>query len=314
MKSDKLVDAIGGVREDYLETLCEGREALEVHEGGRGMSRRSFVRIGAAAAAVGVCAFLGLSIFGKGGEKGFVLTAYAEGIEQEDGSRIPFASFAGDWCEGAGYVDGMYEAYYSFKLGCDVEGAGAESITYTLEGPYARSYWDIPQDGEPAIFFYDFNPETDDRGFALTPDYTETITVPYTGKSVSQAIMASFPMSDELREANSRWQAALDAAKWTNEDVDPEMENAMFRLSRMGYNELLAATTLRISVAYSDGTVLEKRYAITPIDDFDEVYGAWLDAENEAYEAFEAGLMSAEEVNEAYAKQPALYAVRELEG
>ena len=312
MKSDKLIDAIGGVREDYLEALTEGREAFEVQEGGRGMSRRSFVRIGVAAAAVGVGAFLGLSIFGKGGEKSFVLTAYAEGTDQGDGSVLPLANWAGDGCWGPGVGDNCFDACFSFKLGCTIEGDGAESVTYELEGPYCKA-WETPaDDGVTRVSFFDGS-----DGSEVT-----RITVPFEKQATKNTqIYANFPATESLRELDGRFQAYEEETRqravaegtnlpYTDWDLDNE-----YRLGlRMAYNEYLATATLHISVSYADGTVLEKRYAIAAIDDFEAVYGAYLKRSSDGYLAYEAGKITREETNAITLDQPQLYTIRELEG
>ena len=266
----------------------------------RRFTRRNFLRIGVAAAAVGVGAFLGLSIFGKGGSKdgrSFVLTAYAEGTDQGDGTVLPLANWAGSGFWGPTDVDGWFDACFSFMLGCTIEGEGAESVTYELEGPYCKA-WETPEDDEVArVSFFD-----------LDSDGETHITVPYESQETKDTqIYANFPATESLRELNDRFQADHTVGNW---DLWNEYELGL----RMAYNEYLATATLHISVNFTDGTVLEKRYAIAAIDDFEEVYGAYLKKRSDAFIAYEAGTISSDEVNEIALDQPQLYTIREIAG
>ena len=295
----------------------------------RRLTRRKFLRIGVAAAAVGVGAFLGLSIFGNDdtlpifddsddnttdSKHGFVLTAYAEGIPQSDNTVLPLANWAGGGFWGPPNGDIWYDACYSFNLSCTAKGPGAETVTYELEGPYCLPD-QTPMDEATCVLFWGDH----DGG-------NSKVVVPYGDQSVTDTqICAHFPMSDALYAANERFQASSEAAKQesiaTGSSVssfrDREAERDCYFEARKAFNEYLAAMTLHISVSYSDGTVLEKRYAIAPIDDFDEVYGAYLDSVFEiTYQMDDAELVG--DLQEEWARrqddQPQLYTIREIDG
>ena len=289
MKSDKLIDAMSDVREDYLEALTEGRENLVVQEGGRKVSRRNFLRVGAAAAAVGVASFLGLSIFGKddtlqifgdnGSEqRGFVLTAMAEELVSEDGTKFPVKNVITSQGQAPSDAYGMYDAEYRFDVYGKVLGAGSGTITYELEGAYAQ---DIAHDnlaGETFIFFGSHNDgffsdldgyqytKKRSHGFVAAEASVDPFWTPLT-------IKAHFPMSDALKAA-----------------VESGDKRAEFIEARHCFNQVLAETTLRITVAYEnsdefpgitaeygEGDVFEVLYAIEPIATFDETFGEYID-------------------------------------
>ena len=277
MKSDKLVDAMGGVREDYLEALTEGREALTVQEGGRGLSRRSFVRIGMAAAAVGVGAFLGLSIFGDeetlpvfdGGSDGsdgstkklgFVLTAYAEGLPQDDGSVRPLSTFTGDWGQGPDVDEGTYFANYVLMLDCSLERPGNGWVSIELEGPHVTD--SVMEEGdklgsEPLIFLKD----TVHSGYRKSTGTVFGTSAEHTNIEWPMEVRVHFPMSDVLR-------AAIDSGDYKTQLLE----------ARRSFNEILATTTVHTSVEYNDGETIEQRYAIAPIDDFDAMFTDYVDS------------------------------------
>ena len=373
MKSDKLIDAMGGVREDYLEALTEGREGLTVQEGGRKLSRRNFVRVGAAAAAVGVASFLGLSIFGNedtlpvfegntsntpdnsgnsnetesptSNKRGFVLTAYAEGLPQTDGSVLAQGSFTilpiwygpGDNWAGAAYWpfgpsrDGnWFDVCNDFIMDCTIEGDSA-SITYELEGPYCETNADSINEDKTGVFFYG----TDVYGHRC---YT-SLTNPYLedhGTELAQHVCAHFPMSDSLREISDRYAAMEKDILWAtsvkyldfteqntskNDEAFYMEDHALVRdymLAGMTeYMAYISGLVLHIAVAYTDGVVLEKRYELTPIDDFEGVYGAYLDDLLEIEERMDAEGLSDELKQEWYERQldiPELYTIREIDG
>ena len=286
------------------------------------VTRRTFLRVGVAAAAVGVGAFLGLSIFGDeetlpvfddgsgDGKHGFVLTAYADGMPQDNGSVLPLANFTGSGFWGPNH-DNWFDACFSFMLGCTIEGEGAESVTYELEGPYCIE--GDPDDDEVTrvVFFGE-------------SDLIEKtcITVPYENQDTKETqICASFPASESLQELDDRYQTqhkesmlhAIEAG--TNKgETDWDLENEYKLALRMIFNEYLATTTLHISVNYADGTVLEKRYAIAAIDDFEEVYAAHLQAVTDWWLAYEAGSIAFEDLNATEPKEPPLYTIREIDG
>ena len=341
MKSDKLVDAIGGVREDYLEALTEGREALYVQEGGRGLTRRSFVRIGAAAAAVGVASFLGLSIFGKGGEKGFVLKAYAEGMPQADGSVLAYTDFTnypltrypGDpfpnvtlYPLGPSGDGTWFDVTTDFRLNCNIEGYGAETVTYELEGPNCDYTAEYREDDEVGVFFSADDPAHRDRSFWVACMY---------GGDVAQHVCAHFPMTETLKDLSDRYEAMEKEARgdvvydfdFFSTDIDKYKEVFYREDHQLVRDYLLAAqtefsryisgTVLHISVKYSDGTVIEKRYEIAPIDDFEAVYGAYLDSLLEVEYQMDAVGITDELMIEWTNREcdiPQLYTIREIEG
>ena len=288
MKSDKLIDAMSDVREDYLEALTEGREGLTVQEGGRKLSRRNFLRVGVAAAAVGVGAFLGLSIFGKDDtlqvfgdgdseQRGFVLTAFAEELVSEDGTAFPVKNVITNQGQGPSDVYGMYDAEYRFDVCGKVLGAGSCTVGYELEGPYAQDISHDDLSGETCIFFGSHNDGffTDLDGYQYTKKRSHGILTTGVDPFWSPlTIKAHFPMSDALK-------AAVESGDKRTEYIE----------ARHCFNRVLAETTLRITVAYGssdgfpgitaeygEGDVFEVLYAIEPIATFDETFGEYIDA------------------------------------
>ena len=339
----------------------------------RRVTRRNFLRVGAAAAAVGVTAFLGLSILGNedtlpvfeedgstvssnssdkntgstvtSSKRGFVLTAYAEGLPQEDGSVLaqgnftilPIVNGPADGSVGTSYEpfgpsrDGnWFDICNTFIMDCTIEGDPV-SITYALEGPYCEADADNISEDETGVFFYG----TDAYGHRC---YT-SLTNPYIedhGTALAQHVGAHFPMSDSLKEINDRYVAMEKDILWAtsvrylefteqntskNEEAFYMEDHALVRdyyfAAMTEYMSYISGLILYIAVAYTDGTVLEKRYEITLIDNFEEVYGAYLDELLEIEEKMQAEGYS-EELNREWHYQqediPQLYTIREIEG
>ena len=243
----------------------------------RRITRRSFLRVGVAAAAVGVGAFLGLSIFGDEEtlpvfddgsdgatkQRGFVLTAFADEFVPEDGKTFPVKNMITDLGLGPSDIDGMYDAEYWFVIYGKVLGEGDGKMSFELEGPYAQDTLDEDIASEPLITF------GANDGEVIVPDheyYPTTISTLFGTSGVNQfvhpmTIRAHFPMSDALKSA-----------------IDNGDRRAELLVARHCFNELLATTTLRITVVYNSGDTYEERYLIEPTNDFEETCGAYIDA------------------------------------
>ena len=270
------------------------RDRAEQQPSTRLFTRRNFLRVGVAAAAVGVGAYLGLSIFGNEDtlpifgdgngstsgndttkQHGFVLTAFAEELVSEDGTTFPVINMISHRDQGPSDVDGMYDAEYIFVVYGEVIGDENGTITYELEGPYAQDVLDddLNQATEPLIFFGNNN------GEVFVPSHTyytkrfSTIFGCYGGNQVVHVfeIKAHFPMSDALKTA-----------------VETGDRRAQLLEARHCFNEVLAETKLRIIVAYGnrlpitdyDFTGYEtdvSNVVIQPTDDFDVTCGEYID-------------------------------------
>ena len=107
----------------------------------QGVTRRTFVRAGAVAAG-GAAAFLGANALMNhlAGEKDnwFALTAYAEGTEEPDGSRLALGETFGGRISWAGGVDpesdgdDLLMVHTELNLSCT--GDNVDTLTYQLEG------------------------------------------------------------------------------------------------------------------------------------------------------------------------------------
>ena len=306
------------------------------------LTRRNFLRVGVAAAAVGVGAFLGLSIFGNGdSDKGFVLTAYAEGIEQADGSvlastdftNFPLTRYPGDPFPGATLYplgssgDGTwFDVTNVFGLTCNIEGYGAESVTYELEGPNCEYAAEYREDDEVGVFFSVEDNSIREKSFWVPckPD-----------GDTAQYVCAHFPMSETLKELSDRY-TAMEKEAWGDvvfdfdffsKDIE-KYEEVFYRedhqlvrdyllAAQVEFSRYIPGTVLHISVKYSDGSVLEKRYELAPIDNFEEVYGAYLDSLLEVEYQMDAAGITDELMIEWTARNndiPQLYTIREIDG
>ena len=257
----------------------------------RRLTRRNFLRVGVAAAAVGVGAFLGLSIFGNedtlpvfgsGNEtsgngttkqRGFVLTAFAEELVSEDGTTFPVKNMISNRGQGSSDADGMYDAEYIFVVYGEVQGDGDGTITYELEGPHAQDVLDddLNQATEPLIFFGNNNGEVTVPGHDYYSKRFSSVFGSYGGNQAVHVleIKAHFPMSDALKAA-----------------VENGDRRTQLLEARHCFNEMLAETTLRIIVSYgnelpvTDFTGYEtyvENYAIEPTDGFDATCGEYID-------------------------------------
>ena len=274
------------VREAVVAEATALDQAEQSSTAGRGLTRRSFLRVGAAAAAVGVTAFLGLSIFGKDNtlavfgdddsqKQGFVLTAFADEYIPADGKTFPVQNYAGDFGQGPSDIDGMYDVTYRLSVYGKIIGAGTGTITRTLEGPYTDNATGITGN-EPTILLCnditsDLSPE--DPGYFADSVTSTFATAGGSPFAAGMTITAHFPMSDALRTA-----------------IENGDRRAQLLEARHCFNKLLAETTLRIALTYNydgigsgiipeyeDGTTFESSFVIAPTANFDETCSAYLD-------------------------------------
>lgn len=236
----------------------------------------------------------------------FVLRAYAAERAQggsEDPSLAPGRFFSSYGLSGG---DGNAIAV-SAGFDLTVEGEGIDTVTYTLESDElqvgttsdgsdrsSRMYFEWGQAGEGS----------DGVGPSLTVGYDEQLR-PVGDRGAYRMIWYHGQAPDELAEVRAQMRGD-----------GPESEQAWERWHELvidSYNEALAKTRIRVTVAFDDGTTQDQVYVIRAQDDYwqasrdreaalDELQAEW-DAQGEP-----SGEEAAAAVDQVFAEHP-LYAV-----
>ena len=141
--------------------------------------------------------------------------------------------------------------------------------------------------------------------------------------SFNRQVWTSFPTDDEIREARAAKDALPIDATSLDEEVARRQALNRFRfvLERRSA-DILAQTTLVMTVTFADGSEQVKRYRISPAEDFDETYQSYLDrqARNGAVLSYyrdvepkpEEYLEAQQASDELYANWPDLYTITEV--
>lgn len=278
------------VERRVLEETSTPKRPRRRHRPQRPITRRTFLRAGAIAAGA-LAAFLGTSTL-LGGEKRdategnwFVLTAYAEGVPCAENTVIARQAISL-----AGSLGGSTSSGWCAAHGIDlhVTGTGIESITYSIEGNYVSpegqggEVFDENRvwiDAIDAAYYATgkSSPETDANFTRFTLPYDE---IENDGKLWNRQIWTAFPTDDEIDASQQHYEQIRNSPEADDTALLRANNDRRLVLERRSA-ELLAATTFVLTVAFKDGTTQTKRYAIAPRDDFDEVYGSFLDAEAE---------------------------------
>ena len=299
----------------------------------RVVTRRTFVRVGAVAAG-GVVAFLGANalVNHAAGKRGnwFALKAYADGISQGESTVLAQRSISLAGSLGGSESSGWYAAH-SIDLRC--EGANIDRIDYALEGEF------VSPEGQPyegfigsAVWFdaqYS-RPYEVGEGEAY-PDHGGTgagFSISYEEQQADEdgfnrQVWTSFPTDDEIREARAAGDALpIEAASLEDEVARRQADNRLRFVLERRSAEILAQTTLVMTVTFADGSEQVKRYRISPSEDFDETFQGYLDsqARNGAILSYYRDVepkpeefIEAQEASDGlYANWPDLYTITEL--
>ncbi len=260
----------------------------------RSMTRRAAVGAGLAVLG-GAAALLALSVIVRPGEDApaaaesnwFALKAYADGISQGESTVLAQRSISLAGSLGEGDNSGWYAAH-SIDLRC--EGANIDRIDYALEGEF------VSPEGQPeegfvgnAVWFdalysrpYEVGegeayPDHGGAGAGFSVSYEEQQA---DEENFNRQVWTSFPTDDEIREARAEKDALpIDAASLDEEMARQQALNRFRFVLERRSADILAQTTLVMTVTFADGSEQVKRYRISPSEDFDEAYQDYLDRE-----------------------------------
>lgn len=265
---------------DDLADRALGRASGQRGAGSRLLTRRAFAARAGAVTAGAVAAFIGgnallrsldgdvassTSVAGNW----FALTAYAKGIENDDGSVTARQFVTGPGSMGGG-DGGLYSAH---SIDFNVTGAGVREITYTLEGDCV---------GEPvhddmmgwvtqacvyfgAIYNHSYGEVAEGEPYPESGVTYNSFSIAYADqeeeqKKFNRQIWTYFPTDDEI-------EAAYEQDGWGSVSVETLIEKRAA--------ELMSQVALVLTVTYEDGTTQTKRYTIAPVENFDEACAAW---------------------------------------
>ena len=324
-----------GVRESILDEIRvekgeRARGPRRPHREQRSVTRRTFVRAGAVAAG-GVAAFLGANALMNhaAGERGnwFALTAYAEGTEEPDGSRLALGETFGGHIGWSGGVDpatnGNDLIMASTELNLSYTGDNVGTLTYRLEGDSVGT--DVDVYSKPGIWIFQSDHEGSGPVASFTVDYdsqdTQSLQALLTGRAAYYAVYANIPVPDDLvpvfLELQEIGEAQIERSEGsktiieTDEEQrrDAELRNqASVRIADL-FAEELAKTTLVMTATFNDGSEQTKRYSFSPREDYTQIYADYLEEDWEAYLAGDDARRSKLTQN-----PPSLYLITETEG
>ena len=260
----------------------------------RSMTRRAAV--GAGLAVLGsAAALLALSVIVRPGEDDpaaaegnwFALKAYADGISQGESTVLAQRSISLAGSLGGSESSGWYAAH-SIDLRC--EGANIDRIDYALEGEFVSPEGQPDEEFTENAVWFDAQysrPYEVGEGEAY-PDHGgagASFSVSYEGQqadedSFNRQVWTSFPTDDEIRAARAAKDALpIDAATLEDELARWQALNRFRFVLERRSADILAQTTLVMTVTFADGSEQVKRYRISPSEDFDEAYQDYLDRE-----------------------------------
>lgn len=296
----------------------------------RGVTRRTFVRAGAVAAG-GVVAFLGANalVNHAAGKRGnwFALTAYAEGTEEPDGSRLALGEKFGGHIGWAGGVDpatnGNDLIMASTELNLSCTGDNVDTLTYQLEGDSVGPSVDVYS--KPGIWIFQSNYEGRGPVASFTVDYdsqdTQSLQALLTGRAAYYAVYANIPVPDDLVPVFLEMQEIAETVDERSEggetliETDEEQRRnaelrnqASVRVAEL-FAEELAKTTLVMTATFNDGSEQTKRYSFSPREDYTQIYASYLEEDWEACLAGDDARRT-----ELTQNPPSLYLITEVEG
>ena len=270
----------------------------------RGVTRRTFVRVGAVAAG-GIAAFLGANALMNhlAGEKNnwFALTAYAEGTEEADGSRLALGDkFGGhiNWGGGVNPATSTSELLLiSTVLNLACTGKNVDTLTYRLEGDNVLTGDDI--NTRPGLWLFQSDAETAGVVESFTVGYDDqAITSPTdeaSGGSTHYDVYANVPFEkgDELWELLAELQSVdPETGEHATREVtgyyegthhQKELTNQVALHAAELFAEELAKATLVMTATFNNGSEQTKRYSFAPREDYTQIYADYLAEDWEAY-------------------------------
>ena len=303
----------------------------------RGVTRRTFVRAGAVAAG-GVVAFLGANALMNhlAGEKSnwFALTAYAEGTEEPDGSRLALGETFGGHIGWAGGVDpttnGNDLIMASTELDLTCRGDNVDTLTYRLEGDNVLTANDATEDFNPGIWIQwatTYRPGEKSSGpvDSFTVDYVNQhpngLLDALAGTNASYAVYANIPVPDDLVPVFLEMQEISETVAKRSEgsetiiETDEEQQRIAELSNQVGvrvaelFAEELAKTTLVMTATFNDGSEQTKHYSFSPREDYTQIYADYLEEDWEAYLAGDDARRT-----ELTQNPPSLYLITETAG
>lgn len=269
----------------------------------RGVTRRAFVRVGAVAAG-GIAAFLGVNALMNhaAGKRGnwFALTAYAEGTEEPDGSRLALGETFGGRISWAGGVDpesdrdDLLMVHTELNLSCT--GDNVDTLTYRLEGENVGTNTDVYS--KPGIWIFQSDYEGSGPVASFTVDYdsqdTQSLQALLTGRLAYYAVYANIPVPDDLvpifLELQEIGEAQMERSEGSETiiETDEEQQREAELMRQVGvrvaefFAEELAKTTLVMTATFNDGSEQTKRYSFSPREDYTQIYADYLEEDWEA--------------------------------
>lgn len=296
----------------------------------RGVTRRAFVRAGAVAAG-GVVAFLGVNaLMNHATDKRgnwFALTAYAEGTEEPDGSRLALGETFGGHIGWAGGVDpatnGNDLIMTSTELNLSCTGDNVDTLTYRLEGDNVGT--DVDAYSKPGIWIFQSYYEDSGPVASFTVDYdsqdTQSLQAFLTGRAAYYAVYANIPVPDDLvpvfLELQEIGEAQMERSEGSETIIETDEEQqrktelcnqVSVRVAEL-FAEELAKTTLVMTATFNDGSEQTKRYSFSPREDYTQIYADYLEEDWEAYLAGDDARRT-----ELTQNPPSLYLITENEG
>ncbi|MBM6676463.1 hypothetical protein H6A07_06865 [Olsenella uli] len=296
----------------------------------RVVTRRTFVRVGAVAAG-GVVAFLGANalVNHAAGKRGnwFALTAYAEGTEEPDGSRLALGETFGGHISWAGGVDpesdgdDLLMVHTELNLSCT--GDNVDTLTYQLEGDSVGPSVDVYF--KPGIWIFQSDYEGSGPVANFTVDYdsqdTQSLQALLTGRLAYYAVYANIPVPDDLVPVFLEMQEISETVAKRSEgsetiiETDEEQQRNTELRNQVGvrvaelFAEELAKTTLVMTATFNDGSEQTKHYSFSPREDYTQIYADYLEEDWEAYLAGDDARRT-----ELTQNPPSLYLITETAG
>lgn len=246
---------------------------------------------------------------GAAGNCWFALRAYAEGVEQDDGSLLAADDCFGgiySWSEGHG---GLFDVSTSFDVSC--VGEGIDSITYELGGTGVT-------DGDTRFEWVALDRDGIEVGDAIggsTSAFAVDYTVPL--ERVSYNVAMTLQAEGALREALDALYDAY-AAPSDQGAVNEQIWRAFDLVAVCAAEEFaqrMAGVELTLSASLADGSAQTRRYRFDPVEDARERYAAYLGQITDLELQREVeGADTDAQVQELMGNPPSLYLVTELNG
>lgn len=239
----------------------------------------------------------------------FALRAYAEGVEQDDGSLLAADDCFGgtySWSEGDG---GLFDVSTSFDVSC--VGEGVDSITYELASTGAT-------DGDVRFEWFALDRDNIEVGDAVggsTSAFTVDYTVPLerVGYNVAMRLQAEGALREALDALYDAYAAPSDQGA-VNEQIWRAFDLVAVCAAEE-FAQRMAGVELTLSASLADGSAQTRRYRFDPVEDARERYAAHLGqiTDLEIQREVEGANTSAQ-VQELMDNPPSLYLVTELDG